>query len=216
MPALHDQLPASSADTSPHTLHPAAPGRPSGSTGPAHRCCVLAPPSWVPRQTAGCRALHHHADLLCSCAVQAQTVQLQADKQSLLSKLETQTQRMELAVQQAAAAALQAQHSVLHRVDGQGSPVQRAGLGALQSARATPQLDRGRSQSGACHQTKGPGVSQGSRADQGPPDSSELQQRARHAHNDAVPAGTERKPAWLSNMVAPLPAARQPHPDWLS
>ena len=88
--------------------------------------------------------------LTCSAPVrQAQTVQLQADKQSLLSKLETQTQRMELAVQQAAAAALQAQHLALHQNDGQGSPVQRAGLGALQSAPATPQLDRGRSQSGA-------------------------------------------------------------------
>lgn len=91
--------------------------------------------------------------LTCTAPVrQAQTLQLQADKQSLLSKLETQTQRMELAVQQAAAAALQTQHSELSRDVGQGSPVQRAGLGTPQSAPATPQLDRGRLQSGGPYQ----------------------------------------------------------------
>ena len=157
----------------------------------------------------------------CAPVRQAQTVQLQADKQSLLSKLETQTQRMELAVQQAAAAALQAQHSALHRDHGQGSPVQHLGPGTLQSAAATPQLDRGRLQSGASYQT----LQASSRVNQGhscrPPgqgqrDSSALQQRARQALNLALPAGTEQKPAWLSKIVAPLPAARQSHRDWLS
>lgn len=160
--------------------------------------------------------------LTCSAPVrQAQTLQLQADKQSLLSKLETQTQRMELAVQQAAAAALQTQHSELSRDVGQGSPVQRAGLGTPQSAPATPQLDRGRLQSGGPYQIHQASarVKQGHSCrppDQGQSDVSALQQRARHAHNLALPAGTRQKPAWLSKIVAPLPAARQSHRDWLS